>query len=956
MGRGGAKAKGGDAGNKGEDLEGRKKQLEQELKDVEKKLQEQLQRQREALGLVEGKGKGKKEKAPKEKKEKKAKAPKAHPSSKAGPGFTVSLTTDNPPLVAVANINKKSHAFKRCGVREGDVLERINDQEVNGMTLNDTKAKLIASCGTVLHLRLSRPGEGRASFSSWLDSVQRGEDGHTNPFAGEYTAEVILEFGPLVKAIKTGKPPQRGHAAELSLQMADSQMKRELFFAAGALVPLCKLLTDPKAAAQVTAGIRSLQNMLRVSMWDELSLALSTMGKPLVQMVEKGGLAKKMMAMDLLLRIALFAPTHRVLIASGVLEALLALPKGIIPLSLPKFTPKGWKAGKKVTGLEAKAATLVGSLARMDDSTRSRINSSTCNGVEVLVRMMQRKSEPAGVLNDITPEGGARALEALQYTALSASCRAVMERTGAIESIVDILKAVLKKPPEEKMNKKGLIAELTAAFQRADFGGSGSLNAKEFEVWYVDSGQGDSRAAKSAFRECDFDGSGSIALNEVIEYVTRDQPEDLIDVYAAYCMRNLAVSSPVRERLHACGATSVLADMLRVASEVEDGAGADSVRSLVASLALLNMSVLPDCAECLCELQSELTLASLVCKSYSPSRAHSSPDHRAVEHTRQRRNPNLPTNMYQPSPLPETLPSRCTEAGCAAAFVLRRLAVLRGCKSRIVAAEIAARRDGHQAGEGSLIWTLCSMIRDSPVCAGRDAVGNEIECYGASAAVAALQNLLSENEPACALAIQVGAISSLKALLARWIDTKHRAQPPELPSEGEEDSDDEDHLQVEALNQVDDLNRSRAGDVVSDQGQGGGIEAESVVRQASSGAVVGKALMRALVVEESEVDNDSANAAMACKPAVTGAGPERANDVDPGFEALPSEVTWTAQWWWEQRELDACRAAWCLRSLAFRERDLLVEEDVEVLLRRAVRLADDEDTNTACTWALLALQ
>jgi hypothetical protein len=30
-------------------------------------------------------------------------------------------------------------------------------------------------------------------------------------------------------------------------------------------------------------------------------------------------------------------------------------PKGIIALALPKSTPKGWKAGKKVTGLEVSA-------------------------------------------------------------------------------------------------------------------------------------------------------------------------------------------------------------------------------------------------------------------------------------------------------------------------------------------------------------------------------------------------------------------------------------------------------------------------------------------------------------------------------------------------------------------------------------------------------------------------
>ena len=121
-------------------------------------------------------------------------------------------------------------------------------------------------------------------------------------------------------------------------------------------------------------------------------------------MTEKGGLAKKLLALDLLQRIALYPPTHRVLVASGVIEALLAQPKGIIPLALPKLTPKGWKAGKNVTGLEAQGAKLLGILSRMDDSTRVRVNLAGNDGVNLLVRMVQRKGEPAGALNDITPQ------------------------------------------------------------------------------------------------------------------------------------------------------------------------------------------------------------------------------------------------------------------------------------------------------------------------------------------------------------------------------------------------------------------------------------------------------------------------------------------------------------------------------------------------------------------------
>jgi hypothetical protein len=51
----------------------------------------------------------------------------------------------------------------------------------------------------------------------------------------------------------------------------------------------------------------------------------------------------------------------------------------------------------------------------------------------------------------------------------------------------------------------------------------------------------------------------------------------------------------------------------------------------------------------------------------------------------------------------------------------------------------------------------------------------------------------------------------------------------------------------------------------------------------------------------------------------------RSENKEGVFEALPSEVTWTAEWWQEQEELDACRAAWCIHCLAFDDRDLLLE-------------------------------
>jgi hypothetical protein len=47
---------------------------------------------------------------------------------------------------------------------------------------------------------------------------------------------------------------------------------------------------------------------------------------------------------------------------------------------------------------------LLGILSRMDDRTRVRVNLPGNDGVNLLVRMVQRNEEPAGALNDITPQ------------------------------------------------------------------------------------------------------------------------------------------------------------------------------------------------------------------------------------------------------------------------------------------------------------------------------------------------------------------------------------------------------------------------------------------------------------------------------------------------------------------------------------------------------------------------
>ena len=60
----------------------------------------------------------------------------------------------------------------------------------------------------------------------------------------------------------------------------------------------------------------------------------------------------------------------------------------------------------------------------------------------------------------------------------------------------------------------------------------------------------------------------------------------------------------------------------------------------------------------------------------------------------------------------------------------------------------------------------------------------------------ALQNLLADNEAACTLAMKAGAIRGLKGILARWVDVQQCANPPELPSQGEDISEEEDKSRV----------------------------------------------------------------------------------------------------------------------------------------------------------------
>ena len=519
-----------------------------------------------------GAGGGAAKKAPKgkEKKEtnqnlKKEKPAKPHPSSKAGPNFSVKINDDK--KVEITGVNKRVHPASE--IADGDILLKIDEKDLTDLPpnvkANDIRNLLTGPCGSKLTLSLLHAGQ-----------------------PSQYN--LYLDFAPLVKAIKGGKPIAKGESASISLRLVDTDVRRELFYMAGALQPLCKLLIDPKAAAQMTRATASLQNMLKFSMWDEIHIPLEVIGKPLVQMIEKGGLAKKMLAMDLMLRIALSKPTHRVLVSGGLVESCCALPKGIIPLCPPKWTPKGWKPGKKVTGLEVKAAKLLGSLARVDDETRERINNATNNGITLLVRMMQGKAEPAGALNEISSIGQAVACEAIQYLALNPGCRSALESIQAFDSLCALL--ALPEGAHTEMDT----TDIVEGFKKYDKSSSGSLGLKEFEAWYTESGRGDGRQAKAMFREVDYDNGGNISVEEMIEFVTRKTPAQVVDIYAASALRNSAVTVASRERLLKKGAVDGLVKMLAMHDDAD--------RQRVACLALVNFAFSGDCQERMADLGS----------------------------------------------------------------------------------------------------------------------------------------------------------------------------------------------------------------------------------------------------------------------------------------------------------------------------------------------------------------
>ena len=247
----------------------------------------------------------------------------------------------------------------------------------------------------------------------------------------------------------------------------------------------------------------------------------------------------------------------------------------------------------------------------------------------------------------------------------------------------------------------------------------------------------------------------------------------------------VCVAAALAERLHQCGGTGELVKMLGLAVEQ---ASIDHQRCLAATLALFNMSCLPACAQQMAALKTEALLSAVVLTAYSPA-------HRPQPFNRHDPG-NRQTAAAEPAAagrVPDTQGAgECSEAGCAAAFLLRQLVCKRECQARLVEAEVAHSRRQGDGGGGSMMSCLCNMMRDAAVCGGKDPVGNDMACDAATAAVGVLQNLLAENEAVCRIAIKCGAVECLKSVLRRWIDRSQHTNPPELPSEAEDSSDGEE--------------------------------------------------------------------------------------------------------------------------------------------------------------------
>ena len=133
----------------------------------------------------------------------KSKAAKAHPSSTAGPGFSIRLSGSSPPRHEVFGVHPKGQAY--CvELRDGDVLATINGRPVETWNLNEVKSKLVGPCGTQIPISILRVHDGHFAESGKAGGQAKGN-------VQTLDCQLILDFTPLVKALAGGKAEARGY-------------------------------------------------------------------------------------------------------------------------------------------------------------------------------------------------------------------------------------------------------------------------------------------------------------------------------------------------------------------------------------------------------------------------------------------------------------------------------------------------------------------------------------------------------------------------------------------------------------------------------------------------------------------------------------------------------------------------------------------------------------------------
>jgi Ca2+-binding EF-hand superfamily protein len=76
------------------------------------------------------------------------------------------------------------------------------------------------------------------------------------------------------------------------------------------------------------------------------------------------------------------------------------------------------------------------------------------------------------------------------------------ENVFSVECVL-ILGSCVSAPRRPQAETAQVVLDIKDSFKKFDVNGSGTLNAKEFEQWFVAGGRGDARQAKAAFREVD---------------------------------------------------------------------------------------------------------------------------------------------------------------------------------------------------------------------------------------------------------------------------------------------------------------------------------------------------------------------------------------------------------------------------------------------------------------------